>query len=212
VARGVNKVILVGNAGQDPEVRYTAGGAAIASISIATSDSWRDKQTGQMQERTEWHRVVFWARLAEIVGEYVKKGSKIYVEGRLQTRKWADPQGVERYTTEIVASEMQLLDGRGTSGPQHHAADEAYGGYNQGGYAEGPAAAPAGNYASAPAYGGQTAQAPARGPAPSYPPNDNYRQQPPQTQQPSRPAPSAQAPAHQAPPPAMDSFDDDIPF
>ncbi|HEY6529102.1 MAG TPA: single-stranded DNA-binding protein [Cellvibrionaceae bacterium] len=209
MARGVNKVILVGNVGQDPEVRYTAGGSALASLSIATSDSWRDKQSGQMQERTEWHRVVFWARLAEIVGEYVKKGSKIYVEGRLQTRKWSDPQGVERYTTEIVASELQLLDGRGAGGPQHSAAEEGYGGgYGPGGgYPEGPgpsAAAPA-NYNSAPSYGAAPQPQPARGPAPNYPPKDsNYRQ-------PNRPAPSPQAPPQPAPP-AMDSFDDDIPF
>ncbi|HMW47144.1 MAG TPA: single-stranded DNA-binding protein [Cellvibrionaceae bacterium] len=198
VARGVNKVILVGNVGQDPEVRYTAGGSAIANLSIATSEAWRDKQSGQMQERTEWHRVVFWARLAEIVGEYVKKGSKIYVEGRLQTRKWSDPQGVERYTTEIVASELQLLDGRGAGGPQAGGADDGYGGgYGQGGYD------PAGNYGAAPAYAAQTPQpqAPARNPAPSYPPR----------QAPSRPAPANQAPPQPAPP-AMDSFDDDIPF
>lgn len=210
MARGVNKVILVGNVGQDPEVRYTAGGSAIANLSIATSEAWRDKQSGQMQERTEWHRVVFWARLAEIVGEYVKKGSKIYVEGRLQTRKWSDPQGVERYTTEIVASELQLLDGRGAAGPQAGGMDDGYGGYSQGGgYAD---SAPAGNYAGGPGYGGgapgyanqpaaQPAPAQTRGPAPSYPPR----------QAPNRPAPATQAPPQPAPP-AMDSFDDDIPF
>jgi len=115
VARGVNKVILVGNCGQDPETRYSAGGAAITNISIATSDSWKDKQTGQTQERTEWHRVVFFNRLAEIAGEYLRKGSKVYVEGRLQTRKWQDQNGQDRYTTEIVANEMQMLDSRSDS-------------------------------------------------------------------------------------------------
>jgi single-strand DNA-binding protein len=112
-SRGVNKVILVGNLGQDPEVRYTPAGAAIANISVATSEAWKDKQSGQAQERTEWHRVVFFNRLAEIAGEYLRKGSKVYVEGSLRTRKWTDQQGVERFTTEIVASEMQMLDGRG---------------------------------------------------------------------------------------------------
>lgn len=109
-SRGINKVILVGNLGQDPETRYTPGGSAITNISIATSETWKDKQTGQPQERTEWHRVVFFNRLAEIAGEYLRKGSKIYVEGSLRTRKWQDQQGVDRYTTEIVANDMQMLD------------------------------------------------------------------------------------------------------
>ena len=113
MARGINKVILVGNLGNDPDIRYTAGGAAIANISLATTDSWRDKESGEQQERTEWHRVVFFGRLAEIVGEYLKKGSQVYVEGRLQTRKWQDKSGTDRYTTEIVANEMQMLGGRG---------------------------------------------------------------------------------------------------
>ena len=109
-SRGVNKVILVGNLGNDPEVRYMPNGNAVANVSLATSDSWKDKNTGDQQERTEWHRVVFFNRLAEIVEQYVKKGSKIYVEGRLQTRSW-EQEGVKRYTTEIVASEMQMLGG-----------------------------------------------------------------------------------------------------
>jgi len=116
MARGINKVILVGNLGKDPEMRYTPGGAAIANITIATSESWKDKQTGEQQEKTEWHRVVFFNRLAEIVGEYLKKGSQVYVEGRLQTRKWQDQSGQDRYTTEIVAGEMQMLGGRGGGG------------------------------------------------------------------------------------------------
>lgn len=116
MARGINKVILVGNLGKDPEVRYMANGQAVANVTIATSESWKDKNTGEQHEKTEWHRVVFWRRLAEIVGEYLKKGSKIYVEGKLQTRKWQDNQGQDRYTTEIVASEMQMLDSRGGGG------------------------------------------------------------------------------------------------
>lgn len=112
-SRGVNKVILIGNIGQDPEVRYTPAGSAITNISLATSESWKDKQTGQPQERTEWHRVVFYNRLAEIAGEYLRKGSKVYIEGSLRTRKWQDQQGQDRYTTEIIADQMQMLDGRG---------------------------------------------------------------------------------------------------
>lgn len=116
MARGVNKVILIGNMGRDPEIRYTPNGTAVASVSIATSEAWKDKQSGQLQERTEWHRVIFFSRLAEIVGEYLKKGSKIYIEGRLQTRKWQDKGGQDRYTTEIVAESMQMLDGKGMGG------------------------------------------------------------------------------------------------
>ena len=116
MARGINKVILIGNLGNDPDVRYTSGGSPIANVSLATSDSWRDKETGDLQERTEWHRIVFFSRLAEIVSEYLRKGSKIYVEGRLQTRKWQDRDGNDRYTTEIVANEMQMLDGRSSTG------------------------------------------------------------------------------------------------
>ena len=116
MARGINKVILVGNLGADPEVRYMPSGGAVANLSIATSDSWKDKQTGQTQERTEWHRVVFFNRLGEIAAEYLKKGSKVYVEGRIQTRKWQDKNGVDRYSTEIVGSEMQMLDSRGAGG------------------------------------------------------------------------------------------------
>ncbi len=116
MARGVNKVILIGNLGNDPDIRYTASGAAVANISLATTDSWKDKETGEQQDRTEWHRIVFFSRLAEIVGEYLRKGSKVYIEGRLQTRKWQDKEGNDRYTTEIVANEMQMLDSRGSSG------------------------------------------------------------------------------------------------
>ena len=113
MARGVNKVILVGNLGADPETRYTASGAAITNIRIATSESWRDKQTGENQERTEWHKVVFFSRLAEIAGEYLRKGSQVYIEGSLRTNKWQGQDGQDRYTTEIIASEMQMLGSRG---------------------------------------------------------------------------------------------------
>lgn len=113
MARGINKVILIGNCGQDPDTKYTASGAAVTNLSVATSESWKDKQTGQMQDRTEWHRVVFFNRLAEIAGEYLRKGSKVYIEGKLQTRKWQDQGGQDRYTTEIVANELQMLDSRG---------------------------------------------------------------------------------------------------
>ncbi len=116
MARGVNKVILVGNLGKDPEVRYSPNGGAVANITIATSESWKDKTSGEKQEKTEWHRVVFFGRLAEIAGEYLKKGAQIYVEGRLQTRKWQDKEGKDRYTTEIVANEMQMLGSRGGAG------------------------------------------------------------------------------------------------
>jgi len=109
----VNKAILVGNLGRDPEVRYSANGSAIANVTLATTDSWKDRQTGERQERTEWHRVVFFGRLAEIAAEYLKKGSQVYVEGRLQTRKWQDQSGTDRYTTEVVVNDMQMLGSRG---------------------------------------------------------------------------------------------------
>jgi len=113
MARGINKVILVGNLGNDPEVRYANNGSAIANLSVATSESWKDKNTGEQVDKTEWHRVVMFNRLGEIAGEYLKKGSKVYIEGKLQTRKWQDQSGQDRYTTEIVANEMQMLDSRG---------------------------------------------------------------------------------------------------
>jgi single-strand DNA-binding protein len=130
MARGVNKVIIVGNLGSDPEVRYMPNGGAVATLSVATSETWKDKQSGDRQERTEWHRVVCFNRLGEIAGEYLRKGAKVYLEGSLRTRKWQDQQGQDRYTTEIVANEMQMLDGRSNAGsfdapsqgsaPQHH--------------------------------------------------------------------------------------------
>ena len=109
---GINKVILVGNLGKDPDMRYTAGGDAVANLSIATSESWNDNQTGEKKENTEWHRVVFFGRISEVCGEYLKKGSSVYIEGSLRTRDWEDDQGNKRYTTEIIGREMQMLGGR----------------------------------------------------------------------------------------------------
>ena len=165
--KGVNKVILVGNLGNDPEVRYMPNGNAVANLSLATSESWKDQQ-GQVQERTEWHRLTMYRRLAEIAGEYLKKGSQIYVEGKLQTRKWQDQQGQDRYTTEIIVDQMQMLGGRGGeagggSGGQRQQSSQG-GGYNQnqgGGYNQpAPQGAPQGGqqggYNQAPQGGGQS--------------------------------------------------------
>ena len=117
MARGINKVILIGNLGKDPEVKYMPSGDPVTNITLATSETWKDKTSGENVEKTEWHRVVFFKRLAEIAGEYLKKGSKVYIEGRLQTRKWQGQDGQDRYTTEIIANEMQMLDSRGGSAP-----------------------------------------------------------------------------------------------
>ncbi len=116
MARGINKVIIIGNLGADPEMRYSPDGMAIAKLNVATSEGWKDKQTGQFQERTEWHRVTMFARLGEIAGEYLRKGSKVYIEGSLRTNKWKDKEGHDRYTTEIVANNMQMLDAKGAVG------------------------------------------------------------------------------------------------
>ena len=184
MARGINKVILVGNLGNDPETNSLPSGGAVTNISIATSESWKDKNTGQQQERTEWHRVVFFNRLAEIAAEYLRKGSKVYVEGSLRTRKWQDKQtGQDRYSTEIVGAEMQMLDSRGGAqqGP-----GQGQGGYDQ--YSQAPQqAAPQ-----------QSAQAP----------QQPYQQQP---QQPSPQQRAPQAPPVAAAPDAG-AWDDDIPF
>ncbi len=123
MAKGVNKVILIGNLGADPEMRYMPNGTAVANLRLATSDSWKDKSTGEQVERTEWHRVVLFQRLGEIAGEYLKKGSKVYIEGRIQTRKWQDKEGHDHYTTEIVGSDLQMLDSRSSGSAS----------YNQGG-------------------------------------------------------------------------------
>lgn len=125
----VNKVILIGNLGRDPEVRYTPSGAAICNVTIATSRNWKDKTTGEKTEETEWHRVVFYDKLAEIAGQYLKKGRSVYVEGRLKTRKWTDKDGIEKYTTEIIASEMQMLGGREGAGDEGGYSRESQGGY-----------------------------------------------------------------------------------
>jgi len=127
MARGVNKVILIGNLGQDPEVKYMPNGNAVANVTIATSESWKDKNTGEQVDKTEWHRIVFFRRLAEIVGEYLKKGSKVYIEGKLQTRKWQDKDGKDHWTTEIIANEMQMLDSRGGEYNENNASSAASG-------------------------------------------------------------------------------------
>ena len=144
MARGINKVILVGTLGRDPETKYMPSGGAVTNVSLATSEQWKDKGTGERQERTEWHRVVFFNRLAEIAGQYLRKGQQVYVEGRLQTRKWQAQDGQDRYTTEIVADEMQMLGGRsdgGSAGDNFNAPPQSSGGY-QGG-SSGRSAAPA---------------------------------------------------------------------
>ncbi len=192
MARGINKVILIGNLGQDPEVRFTPSGTAVANLNLATSDTWMDRQSGQRQERTEWHRVVLFNKTAEIAQQYLKKGSKVYIEGRLQTRKWQDQNGQDRYSTEIVANDMQMLDGR--------SGDYQGGGAPQGGYAQQtPAqqAPPQQHYG--PQQGGYPSQgAPQRNaPAP----------------QPQQPAPNQQNSSYGAPDPGnFDDFDDEIPF
>ncbi|NQZ32364.1 MAG: single-stranded DNA-binding protein [Oceanospirillaceae bacterium] len=214
MARGVNKVILIGNVGGDPEVRYMPNGSAVTTITLATSESWKDKQTGQTQERTEWHRVVFFNRLGEIAGEYLRKGSKVYVEGALRTNKWQDQEGKDRYRTEIIGNEMQMLDSRGGEGGfqggQQQGGQQQGGGFQQGGQqqqggyqqqAPQQQAAPQQNYQQAP----QQQQAPAQNRAPA-------QQQAPQ--QNSAPAQSAPQQPQQAakPAPNFDDFDDDIPF
>lgn len=198
MARGsVNKVILIGTLGRDPEVRYMPNGGAVTNLTLATDEGYNDRATGQKVEKTEWHRVVAYARLAEIMGEYLKKGAKVYIEGKLQTREW-EKDGVKRYTTEIVANEMTMLDGRNQNAGQ-----------DMGGYQQQPAMAPQAqvmpqqnNY--------QPAQQPMRAPQqpvaqPAYgaAPQQNYAQP---IQRPQAPKPAAQ------PMNAFDDFDDDIPF
>ncbi|HTF85357.1 MAG TPA: single-stranded DNA-binding protein [Cellvibrio sp.] len=168
MARGINKVILIGNVGQDPEVKYMPSGGAVTNISVATSETWKDKNTGQPQERTEWHRVVFFNRLGEIAGEYLRKGSKVYIEGSLRTRKWQAQDGTDRYTTEIVANEMQMLDSRGDNSGSNMGGD--YGqGYNQGQNFSQPKPAASGPQA-APQYGNQGGYASGGQSAPQQPP------------------------------------------
>ncbi|RCU49810.1 MULTISPECIES: single-stranded DNA-binding protein [Corallincola] len=202
-SRGVNKVILVGNLGQDPEVRYMPNGAAVANFTVATSESWKDKQTGEQKEQTEWHRIAMYRRLAEIAGEYLRKGSKVYIEGRLQTRKWQDQQGQDRYTTEIVANEMQMLDSRGA------------------GQGAGQPQANAGGFQ--PQQGFQPKQQPAAQPQQGFQPQQHAAPQTAPAQQPAQPGfnqkpagmpqqqPAQQAPGPMGGEPPLD-FDDDIPF
>lgn len=214
-SRGVNKVILVGNMGQDPEMKYMPSGGAVTNISIATSESWKDKTTGQPVEKTEWHRVVFFNRLAEIAGEYLRKGSKVYIEGSLRTRKWQAQDGSDRYSTEVVASEMQMLDGRpdgaGNFAPQQGAAQNS---------------APQAMQQKPQAQPFQQQQQQQQQQQPHQPaqaqPQQAYQQPAQQQQQPYQQPPQAQQPYQQqqqqapAPQPAVaqgfDSFDDDIPF
>src|SRR5690606_14237835 len=205
MARGINKVILIGNLGTDPEVRYMPQGGAVANLTVATSESWTDKATNEKKEQTEWHRVVIYQRLAEIAGEYLRKGSKGYIEGKLKTRKWQDKDGVERYTTEIIANELQMLDGRGDGQQQ----GGGMGGGQQGGYQK-PAQQQQGGY-----------QQPAQQAAPAYqqPQQGGYQQAAPQQQggyqKPAQPQGGYQQPAQQqqrAPMEPPIDFDDDIPF
>ncbi len=184
----VNKVIIVGNLGRDPEMRTFPSGDQVANVTIATTDKWKDKQSGEMREATEWHRVVFNGRLAEIVGQYLRKGSQVYVEGSLRTRKWTDQAGVEKYSTEIRADQMQMLGSRQGMGGQGGGGQQG-GGYDDGGYGGDPS----GGFEQAP-----------------------RRAAPPPPQRPAAPAPQrpAPAPVAQAPRAAsgFDDMDDDIPF
>lgn len=192
MSRGINKVILVGNLGQDPEVRHTANGSAVTNITVATSESWTDKQSGQKQERTEWHRVVMFNKLGEIAGQYTRKGTKVYIEGSLRTRKWQNQQGQDQYTTEIVASDMQMLGGNPN---------------NQQGAAGQPMQQPANqNYQQQPA---RQAQRPAQQPMQQ----GMYQQQQQAMNQGQAPAQQGQPQQQMAPAGGgFDDFDDDIPF
>ena len=211
-SRGVNKVILVGNLGNDPEQRTFPNGDAVANITLATSETWKDKTTGENRERTEWHRVVFHRRLAEIAGQYLRKGSKVFIEGRLQTRKWQDQGGQDRYTTEIVANEMQMLDSRsdgmaaqaaGGFAPPQTPAQQAPAAATNTGFAA-PQSAP-GAPAAQP-FGGQTPQH-------SSPVPQHAQQQQPPAQPFGQPQHAPQQPQQQPQPAqSFDSFDDDIPF
>ena len=208
MARGVNKVILVGRLGNDPETKYMPSGGAVVNISVATNEAWTDKNTGQKQERTEWHRVVAFNRLAEIMGQYLRKGAQVYIEGKLQTRKWQDQNGQDRYTTEILANEMQMLDSRNTGGTGVMNENSQQSSYQ----APQPYQQPTPNQAQSPSSApmqqqpvpnqGQTATpAPMQQQQPT--PNQGQRQVPP-TQQASQPS--------SVPTKNYDDFDDDIPF
>ncbi|MCH4564463.1 MULTISPECIES: single-stranded DNA-binding protein [Halomonas] len=202
MARGVNKVILIGNLGQDPEVRFMPSGNPVANLRLATTDTWTDRQSGQRQERTEWHTVVMFNKLAEIAQQYLKKGSRIYIEGRLQTRKWQGQDGQDRYSTEIVANDMQMLDSRGGGDAQGGGMAQQGGGMaQQGGGYPGGQQQPQGGYGNAAQQGGgfgggQPQQRPAPQPAPA--PQQGGGQQ---------------GGNYGAPDPgSFDDFDDEIPF
>ncbi|MGB5444645.1 MAG: single-stranded DNA-binding protein [Psychromonas sp.] len=195
--RSVNKVVLVGNLGKDPEMRYMPNGGAVANLALATTESWKDKQTGERKDKTEWHRLTVFNRLGEMCGEYLKKGAKIYVEGKLQTRKWQGQDGQDRYTTEIVVSEIQMMDSRN---PSHNDAS-AY-----------PDNAPQ-DHSQQPSqqtWGSAPQQAPAQQPKPQMAPAYKPQAPAPRPQAPRPAAPQQQAPS-QYNEPSMD-FDDDIPF
>jgi len=242
MARGINKVILIGNAGNDAEVRFMPSGAAVANVNLATSESWRDKQTGQMQERTEWHRVAFMDRgnyrLGQIAGDFIKKGSKVYIEGYLRTSEW-EKDGIKRYTTENKANEMQVLEGRGDGAGQQSGGYDSMqggGGYGnapqqsapqQGGYGQVPAQHAPQQHATQGGFNqpqggyGQAPQAPAHQPASAPQPQSfgSWGNQPqqapaqaaPQQRAPQQPTPKAPEQKPQ-PAPNFDDFDDDIPF
>ena len=190
MARGVNKVILVGTLGNDPETKYMPSGGAVVNISIATNENWTDKNSGQKQERTEWHRVVAFNRLAEVMGQYLRKGSQVYIEGKLRTNKWQDQNGQDRYTTEILANDMQMLGGRsgGTTGFNDPSQSQNTSTQQQGQYQPPQPAPPQGQ---AP---------PQQQPTYTTAPNQGYAPPQQSTQQPSAPAKN------------VDDFDDDIPF
>ncbi|MCQ4163943.1 single-stranded DNA-binding protein [Tahibacter harae] len=162
MARGINKVILVGNVGRDPETRYSAGGMAVTTVSVATSEAWKDKQTGEQKEKTEWHRVKFFGRLAEIAGEYLKKGSQVYIEGSLRTEEY-EKDGVKRYSTDIVAAEMQMLGGRPGGGDMGEGGGSR-GGYEGGGSRGGGGYEGGGSRGGGGGYEGGSSRGPARGP------------------------------------------------
>ena len=190
MSRGVNRVHIIGNLGQDPELRYMPNGNAVVNISVATSESWKDKNTGQQQEKTEWHKIVAFSRLAEVIGEYLHKGSNVYIEGKLQTRKWQDQSGQDRYSTEIIANNMQMLDGKQEGGQQQARAAQDNG-FSQ----PPPQAQPSG------AGGGQA--------APQQQPAQQTQASGTGGQQFQQPAQSNVQPAQQS---QTQDFEDDIPF
>lgn len=208
MARGVNKVILIGNLGQDPETRYTPNGSAVVNLNLATDESYKDRQTGQMVPKTEWHRIVIFGKIAEVAGQYLRKGSKVYIEGKLQTRKWQGQDGQDRYTTEIVVDvngQMQMLDTQQNGGGQRpQGGNQQQGGYQQQGQRGGHPQGGQGN-----------GQAPAQR-APAGNPNGGYQN--PQQGAPANGNPPPQQGGYQQPQgggyqqPPMDDFDDDIPF